>query len=869
MYHSPVEHIMSSFAIRLVLQFRILPIVVCATMSWMANAQPHHTGNGDCINYYAHEVVFEILDDTPSDHTDGGMATVEVEDVNGKQLFIRTFGESEECDFHWEINGDSDIVPGEAGVDCREEEIDCSAGLFKISITYDGQSADYIYANRNIPGGGPTTGGLFFYPANPNLRTPDMRFALIKHSGSNSEIKAGGSLASKSSATNHYEDCFSGSYVIPYNLEHVITSSSSGCNGTDNGPAKFLSRSSSFTDFEFASENDVDLEYLADYYGSPDAGFRDLEWNVSGLTLKFPQGRKLVVGYDLDVVGATLTEASTDQGWGGVRFEAGSDGHWSGNATIEKVKGWGSPALRITNASPTFSDVTIRNAVSPSAVYGIEINGANAYPTEDDGPGGGTPGPFHDVRVLDMTSDGIRINSGANLRATGLRVEFGGGHGVVVGYSSEAFLHPHTFSPTQPGAQILTNDDDGLRASNGSYTTLGHYYYDQYGVYPAYGLNTFTTNGSNGVQATGGTIQGGSSDNKTTSRNLLYLNTSVDEAFASGGTAYLRCNWWGEVGNPPVALAPETGTSGSGLIYEDLWLDKNPYQNSNPNCADFSGGSGGARYAGDSGSLSPEAEWLLAGIESAGDPTAAMAHFERILAEAPDSPEAAAALVQIGWMAQRPNAVPEMLTRLESASRSDNAAHRHAALQGLIRVRHHERDTEGALALADQLLDGAGKNRQYVHEAQIERANLLAELGRQTEATQALAHASAQGRDTEAVGYTRSVLGIREDALRAAESVIEEESVSEQALLPPTPNPTQGLVRVPLRLVESTYVRAEVLDVLGRVVETVADGPFDEGEHTFSLDTKQWAPGVYILRAELQAGESSTVTEQTRFTVVR
>lgn len=606
---------------------------------------------------------------------------------------------------------------------------------------------------------------------------------------------------------------------------------------------------------------------LADAPGSSQV--RTITWLSTDVSeIRFGQSAQLQIYGDLDVSGVTLTASNPTQGWSGVRFEAGSDGHWSGNATIEKVKGWGTASLRITNASPTFSNVRIQDAVSPSAVYGIEINGANAYPTEDDGPGGGSPGPFHTVRVLDMTSDGIRINSGANLRATDLRVEFGDAQGVVVGYSSEAFLHPHTFSSTEPGARILTNAGDGLRASNGSYATLGHYYYDQYGVYPAYGLNTFSGNTYNGLETTGGTIQGGSSDNKTTARNRIFGNISPQEAFASGGTAYLRCNWWGEDANqmPPVALAPQTGTSGSGLIYDDMWLDKNPYGSSNPVCA---GGSGGARYAGDSSSLSPEAEWLLAGIESAGNPTAAMAHFERILTEAPDSPEAAAALVQIGWMAQRPNAMPEMLTRLETASRSDNAAHRHAALQGLIRVRHHERDTAGALALADQQLAGAGKNRQYIHEAQIERANLLAELGRQTEATQALAHASAQGRDMETVGYTRSVLGIREESLRAAESVIEDESVSEQALLPPMPNPTQGPIRLPLQLGESTHVRAEVLDVLGRVVATVADGPFDEGEHTFFLDTKAWAPGVYILRAELQAGEGGSVTEQKRFTVVR
>ncbi|GAB5534961.1 MAG: hypothetical protein Rubg2KO_12100 [Rubricoccaceae bacterium] len=569
----------------------------------------------------------------------------------------------------------------------------------------------------------------------------------------------------------------------------------------------------------------------------------------------------------MDVSGAVLTASDPSQGWGGVRFEAGSDGHWSGNTTIEKVKGYGSANLRITNASPTFSNVTIQDAVAPSAVYGIEISGSNAYPTEDDWPGGGgQDGPFNNVRVRRMTADGIRVHSSANFRATDLLVELNDHDGIDVGYSGEAFLHPDTFSPSDFGAQIASNDYDGLRASYGSSTTLGYYYYGQYGVYP-YGLNTFTGNGSNGIEASGGVVGGGSSDNKTKARNRLFGNLSGIEARSSGGSAYLRCNWWGEDALQN-ALPPQTSTSGGGVLYADVWLDEDPYDTTTPPCADF--GAGGARHAGSGARvLSPEAEWLLAGVESAGDPKTALSHFDRVLAEAPDSPEAAAALVQIGWMAQRPNAIPEMLATLESISQSSRASHRLAAFQGLIRLRYEDGDMGGALALADQLLASAEKSRTVEQYAQIERAYLLSGLGRKAEATHALARASALQLDPETVDAARDALGIREDVLRAAASAVKDDASLGQQLLPPTPNPAHGQVRVPLTLEGTAYVRADVLDALGRVVTTLFDGALEAEEHLFTLDTEGLAPGVYIIRADLRPDEGAPVILQQRLTVVR
>lgn len=63
----------------------------------------------------------------------------------------------------------------------------------------------------------------------------------------------------------------------------------------------------------------------------------------------------------------------------------------------------------------------------------------------------------------------------------------------------------------------------------------------------------------------------------------------------------------------------------------------------------------------------------------------------------------------------------------------------------------------------------------------------------------------------------------------------------------PTPNPTAGRVAIPIRLFEPMPVRAQVVDVLGRELAVLHDGPMAAGAHT--LD---WTPppgaAVYLLR---------------------
>ena len=63
----------------------------------------------------------------------------------------------------------------------------------------------------------------------------------------------------------------------------------------------------------------------------------------------------------------------------------------------------------------------------------------------------------------------------------------------------------------------------------------------------------------------------------------------------------------------------------------------------------------------------------------------------------------------------------------------------------------------------------------------------------------------------------------------------------------PFPNPVCSGSRIELNLVEPAAIRLLVLDLSGRLVETLANGTFDEGSYDLSLPSL--LPGVYLLRA--------------------
>ncbi len=63
------------------------------------------------------------------------------------------------------------------------------------------------------------------------------------------------------------------------------------------------------------------------------------------------------------------------------------------------------------------------------------------------------------------------------------------------------------------------------------------------------------------------------------------------------------------------------------------------------------------------------------------------------------------------------------------------------------------------------------------------------------------------------------------------------------------PNPFAGSTRLELSLGAEESVRIDVYDVAGRLVQTVHDGRKDAGVHSFALDSRGLASGVYFVKA--------------------
>lgn len=79
------------------------------------------------------------------------------------------------------------------------------------------------------------------------------------------------------------------------------------------------------------------------------------------------------------------------------------------------------------------------------------------------------------------------------------------------------------------------------------------------------------------------------------------------------------------------------------------------------------------------------------------------------------------------------------------------------------------------------------------------------------------------------------------------------------SLGPVAPNPVTGRARVPFRLAEGGAVTLRLVDVQGRTVRTLAEGPYGAGAHAARLDAAGLAAGLYLLRLDTPRG-ARTVT---------
>jgi hypothetical protein len=68
------------------------------------------------------------------------------------------------------------------------------------------------------------------------------------------------------------------------------------------------------------------------------------------------------------------------------------------------------------------------------------------------------------------------------------------------------------------------------------------------------------------------------------------------------------------------------------------------------------------------------------------------------------------------------------------------------------------------------------------------------------------------------------------------------------------PNPSSDLVCIPLSSEIPLNVRLEILDMTGRVVQTLFNGRVQSGESRFYIHTELWESGIYFIRATTPSG---------------
>jgi hypothetical protein len=91
---------------------------------------------------------------------------------------------------------------------------------------------------------------------------------------------------------------------------------------------------------------------------------------------------------------------------------------------------------------------------------------------------------------------------------------------------------------------------------------------------------------------------------------------------------------------------------------------------------------------------------------------------------------------------------------------------------------------------------------------------------------------------------------------------IDDDDRLEAALGAPRPNPSRGTARIQLTLPHTAFVRAEVIDLTGRRVATLASETFSAGTHSLAWDGSiarggRASPGVYLVRVKWAGFEST------------
>ena len=67
----------------------------------------------------------------------------------------------------------------------------------------------------------------------------------------------------------------------------------------------------------------------------------------------------------------------------------------------------------------------------------------------------------------------------------------------------------------------------------------------------------------------------------------------------------------------------------------------------------------------------------------------------------------------------------------------------------------------------------------------------------------------------------------------------------------PYPNPFNSSIKIPIEVVKGVKVKIDVIDIRGRIVDTIIDRELSIGKHELEWNSNSHASGVYIIRTTL------------------
>ncbi len=598
-------------------------------------------------------------------------------------------------------------------------------------------------------------------------------------------------------------------------------------------------------------------------------------WSLGDLTVALAPGARVIVDGTLNATGTTFTARDSTQGWGGiVVFDTGALD--LNGATVSRAD------VGITVLS---TDVTVSGSWIEDNRVGIETGFVQGYcPDSPECNGGGRSaftlrqsfgsGTFTFVR--DNAEAGIRaLNTNAIITDTAIRDNGTStlNHHVGLGLSNatiETFERNVVEGSGSFGVAVIAGGDIEMSIPSPNndygYNRVANNGLAEVFVYnggTAF-LGSSTQNGRNSVYDDGGLLL-----RNTTSATVQAVNTYWDTLDPAAAGAF----------SGPVAFTPVSSC--------DYTVPGDPciFSRAAP-----PGGLAAQRGAsGPPAGASPDGGGLEPGLEPVLDESAALAETIRTLraalAENPTAAAAPALVYELGALHRRDREDDlgewPQTAALLGALRAPLAAPDVSEAERAVAEAALEVETVAALAredyeAANDLITSwapRAESPAVVGVLRLTEGHLAAQAGRYAEASALVESVAAAEPDADVQRELRAVAaayarragdgGRGVSGTDASQTTSVAESPSEVTLAV-FPNPTRSTATVVLGLREAGEVRAEVYDVLGRLVATLHDQELEAGRHQLRLETAKLPSGVYLVRAVV---DDAAVTR--RVTVLR